>query len=285
MLHKIIIVFILLSLNINPVKSQESLKVMTFNVRYDEGPFHKGEPLPTFWINRKQMQVEVIKMNEPDVIGMQEPFLHQVKYFAEQLPDYSWIGVGRGDGKEKDEFNPVFYNKNKLKLLDWGTFWLSETPEIPSRSWDAGYNRICTWALFENKSSKKQFYVFNTHFDSQGDKARIKSAILVSEKSKSLAGHKPVFVLGDFNFKAKSKPYNEMINHELSDSKIIVKNEPLGPNGTFNGFRYGAAYENRIDFIFVNQKVRVKTYEVINYSENGLYPSDHFPVIIHAYFK
>ena len=224
-------------------------------------------------------------MNEPDVIGMQEPFLHQVKYFAEQLPDNTWIGVGRGDGKEKDEFNPVFYNKNKLKLLDWGTFWLSETPEIPSRSWDAGYNRICTWALFENKSSKKQFYVFNTHFDSQGDEARVKSAILVSEKSKSLAGDKPVFVLGDFNFKAKSKPYNQMIKHELSDSKIIVKNEPLGPNGTFNGFRYGAAYENRIDFIFVNQKVRVKTYEVINYSENGLYPSDHFPVIIHAYFK
>lgn len=255
---------------------------MTFNIRYDEALFNKGEPRPTDWANRKILQVELINTHQPDVIGMQEPHLHQVKYLDEQLPAYSWIGVGRADGKEKDEFNPIFYRNDKLTLEDSGTFWLSETPDKVSRSWDAGYDRICTWILLECKKDKKQFYVFNSHFDSKGKDARVNSAKLVNEKIKARAADKPVYVTGDFNFQPKSEPYKALISQSLSDSKIIFENEPSGSEGTFNSFRYGATHKRRIDFIFVNDKVEVKEYKVINYSKDGIYPSDHFPVLIES---
>ena len=89
---------------------------MTFNIRYDEALFNKGEPRPTDWANRKILQVKLINKHQPDVIGMQEPHLHQVKYLEEQLPAYSWFGVGRADGKDK------------LTLVESGIFGLSETP-------------------------------------------------------------------------------------------------------------------------------------------------------------
>lgn len=261
---------------------QTALKVMTFNVRYDEALFHKGEPRPTDWANRKILQVELIDKYQPDVIGMQEAHLHQIKYLKKQLPAYLWFGVGRADGKEKDEFNPLFYRKDKLVLVESGTFWLSETPEKVSRSWDSGYDRICTWALFENKLSKARFYVFNTHFDSKGKDSRVMSAKLINEKIETTAGDKPVYVLGDFNFLPESIPYKEISSKTLTDSRAISELEPAGPEGTYNSFRYGATHKQRIDFVFVNEKVKVKKYEVIDYSKDGVYPSDHFPVLLHS---
>lgn len=280
-LKYILLVFVLIVI----VKSgfgQTALKVMTFNVRYDEALFHKGEPSLTDWANRKLLQVKIINTHQPDVIGMQEPHFHQVKYLAEQLPAYKWFGVGRADGKEKGEFNPIFYRKDKLTFIQSGTFWLSETPEKVSRSWDSGYDRICTWVLFENKKSKVRFYVYNTHFDSKGKNARVISAKLINDKLKTTDEKTPVFVLGDFNFLPESIPYKEISSKTLTDSRTISELEPVGPEGTFNSFRYGATHKHRIDFIFVNEKVKVKRYEVINYSKDGVYPSDHFPVLLHA---
>lgn len=282
MKHKFLIVITILFFAVNSGTAQSSLKIMTFNVRYDEGLFHKGEPRPNHWANRKILQVELINANQPDVIGMQEPHLHQIKYLAEQLTEYSWFGVGRADGKEKDEFNPIFYKKDKLNLIESGTFWLSETPETPSRTWDAGYDRICTWALFQYKKTNEQFYVFNTHFDSKGKVARANSAKLVNEKIKAMADDKPVFVTGDFNFRPESEPYKTMVNQSLSDSKTISVSVPKGSKGTMNSFRYGATFKHRIDFIFVNDKVKVNEYQVINYSKDEIFPSDHFPVMIES---
>jgi endonuclease/exonuclease/phosphatase family metal-dependent hydrolase len=280
MKHKIIIIIATLLLVINSGIAQNPLEIMTFNVRYDEALFHKGEPRPNHWANRKLLQVELIKKYQPDVIGIQEPHLHQIQYVDEQLPAYSWFGVGRGDGKEKDEFNPKFYRNDILALVNSGTFWLSDTPDKVSRSWDASYDRICIWALFQNKKTKKQFYVFNTHFDSKGKDARVNSAKLINEKIETMAGDKPIFVTGDFNFQPESTPYSEMISQSLSDSRKVVENEPSGSEETFNNFRYGATHKHRIDFIFVNDKVDVKEYKVIDYSKDGVYPSDHFPVMV-----
>lgn len=280
MRRKIILILVILVAANCWVIAQKPLKIMTFNVRYDEALFHKGKAKPTHWANRKLLQVELIQKHKPDVIGMQEPHLHQVQFLDEKLKDYSWLGVGRDDGKTKNEFNPIFYRKDKMNLIESGTFWLSETPEVPGRGWDAGYTRICTWALFEDKISKKQFYLFNTHFDSKGKEARLKSADLLNKKMEQIAKNKPVFVCGDFNFQPDSESYNIIINESLKDSKNIVETESVGPDGTFNGFRYGAHFNRRIDFIFVNNKVEVKNYMVVDYSKEGIYPSDHFPVLI-----
>lgn len=281
-LSKPLLIALILLLATNTAFSQTQLKIMTFNVRYDEALFHTGEPQPTHWANRKVLQVELINKHQPDVIGMQEPHLHQIQYLEEQLPAYAWFGVGRADGKEKDEFNPIFYRTEKLTLINSGTFWLSETPGKVSRSWDAGYDRICTWVLLEDKHSQKQFYVFNTHFDSKGKEARLESARLINQKIMTMAEGKPVFVTGDFNFQPESAPYNKITSKSLSDSQKVSKEEPTGSEGTFNSFRYGAAHNRRIDFIFVNSKVEVETYDVVDYSKDGIYPSDHFPVLIHT---
>ena len=283
--HKINCLFLFVLLCVHSGKAQTELKVMTFNLRYDEALFNEGKPKPTDWVNRKHLQVELIQKHQPDVIGMQEPHLHQIKYLEEELPEYGWFGVGRADGKEKGEFNPVFYKNEKLTVLKSGTFWLSEMPHKPSKSWDAGYLRICTWVLFQDKKSGNKFYVFNTHFDSKGKMARLKSAELINNKIGEMAGEKPVFVLGDFNFKPNSNPYIELTGRHLSDSHTQIENIAPGPEGTFNGFRYGANFRNRIDFIFVNKNVAVKEYGVIDFSKEGIYPSDHFPVLIKTHMQ
>ncbi|MBJ6368599.1 endonuclease/exonuclease/phosphatase family protein [Snuella sedimenti] len=264
--------------------SQEQISVMSYNVGYDEALYNLGEPKENYWVNRRVHQVGLINFHDPDIIGLQEPHLHQVKYLHEKTNGYSWVGNGREDGKEEGEYNPIFYKANRFELLQSGMFWLSETPNSVSKSWDAGYTRICTWALFENKETKKQFYVFNTHFDSKGKEARVKSATLINEKINELDGNIPVFVLGDFNFSPESKAYQKMVAYGLHDSKSITQSNPYGPDGTYNGFQFDRTPEHRIDYVFVNSMVGVLKYGVLTDSYKMKYPSDHFPIWVTAKF-
>ncbi|WP_460545385.1 endonuclease/exonuclease/phosphatase family protein, partial [Echinicola sediminis] len=220
---------LLLLMSIGMVRGQEWFSLMSFNVGYDEALFNNGEPKENDWANRKAVQAALINFHGPDVIGMQEPHLHQVKYFEQMLPGYDWLGVGREDGKEEGEYNPIFYNERKLELMDSGTFWLSEIPEKASKSWDAGYTRVCTWAKFSFKETGKTIYIFNTHFDSKGKVAREKSAELINRKIKEIAANTPVMVMGDFNFLPKSTAYKKMISKGLKDSRLISKFPPYGP--------------------------------------------------------
>ncbi|MCK0158273.1 hypothetical protein MWU65_13845 [Cellulophaga sp. F20128] len=121
---------------------------MSFNVRYDEVYYDAENTALNNWSNRQRLQVSLLNFHQPDIIGMQEPLVNQVKYFVEHLFNYKWIGVGREDGRTEGEYNPKFYKANKLEVLSSGIFWLSESPDKVSKSWVAGYSRICTWALF-----------------------------------------------------------------------------------------------------------------------------------------
>ncbi|MEZ4968547.1 MAG: endonuclease/exonuclease/phosphatase family protein [Flavobacteriaceae bacterium] len=265
--------------------SQNSLNVMSFNVRYDELFYDADNTSMDDWPHRKGFQADLLEFHQPDVIGMQEPLGHQVAYFSKELPDYGWIGVGREDGKNEGEYNPIFYKKDKMELLSSGTFWLSQNPEKPSKSWDAVYTRICTWALFRLKGSGSKFYVFNTHFDSKGEKARLESARLINSRIKDLEAHIPVFVIGDFNFTPDSPAYATITGQSLQDSKVVSTVDPYGPEGTFSGFRFDKAPTNRIDYIFVNKKVKALRYGVLTDNKNQRYPSDHLPVTVFARFS
>ncbi|WP_215222738.1 endonuclease/exonuclease/phosphatase family protein [Echinicola shivajiensis] len=271
---------LLILMGIGMVRGQEIFSLMSYNVRYDEALFNVGEPKENDWANRKAIQAALISFHEPDIVGLQEPHLHQVKYFEQMLPGYGWLGVGREDGKEEGEYNPIFYNKRKLELIDSGTFWLSDSPEKPSKSWDAGYTRICTWGQFELKETGKPIYIFNTHFDSKGKIAREKSAELINNKIEEIAGKEAVMVMGDFNFSSESSAYKQMTSYGLMDSKRISKARAYGPEGTFNGFRFGQTPQNRIDFVFVNQKVEVCKYGVLTDKYDQKFPSDHLPVMV-----
>ena len=139
-------------------KQPESIRVMTFNIRYDN-----PDDGANAWPKRKDLVANLIRFYEPDMIGVQEALYGQILDIQESLPDYEWFGVGRDDGDKAGEFIPIFYNTKKFILVEKGHFWLSENCEKPGLGWDAACNRITTWGKFQSKVSGKKFFVFNTH--------------------------------------------------------------------------------------------------------------------------
>ena len=256
----------------------QEITLMSYNIRYDNS--NDGENI---WKNRKETLVNQIQFHEPDVMGTQEGLEHQIRFLDEQLKSYTYVGIARADVKEngKGEYSAIFYNTKKFTELENGTFWLSETPEKPSRGWDASLNRICTYILLKSKSTGETFWVFNTHFDHKGKLARENSAKLILGNINEINHQNfPAFLMGDFNLKPEEMPIQH-IRKEFYDSRDLTQEPPFGPVGTFNGFNINRPITNRIDYIFVSDKnIQVKKYGVLANVKDLKYPSDHFPVII-----
>lgn len=270
---KKIFLLLLVVLSLNAFSQQ--MNVMTYNIRYNNPG--DGE---NAWPNRKELVCQLLQFHEPDVFGLQEAMIDQLHDIATILPQYSWVGVGRVDGKEEGEFSPVFFNSEKYELIDSGNFWLAKDCTKPNFGWDAACIRVCTWALLSVKQSKQKFMLFNTHFDHVGEVAREESAKLILEKIKEINPKKrPIILTGDLNLFDDTTPI-KTIKTELLDSKEISEQKPYGPEGTFNGFNFNNPLERRIDYIFVNDQVKVKKYAVLSDSKNLHYPSDHLPVFI-----
>lgn len=253
----------------------QDMKIMSYNIKLDYPKEGKNS-----WTNRKPFMINQIKFYEPDVLGVQEPMPNQMKEMDSLLTDYSFVGVGRDDGKDEGEYSAIFYKKNDLEVVKSSTFWLSETPDKVSMGWDAVCNRVCTYALFQHKTTKKKFWVFNTHFDHIGKEARSKSAILILDKIKTLnIENHPVFLTGDFNMEPNHESIS-LISETLKDSKQVSE-VVFGPEGTFNGFHFDQPVTRRIDYIFVSEDIKVNKYAVLSDNWNVQYPSDHFPVFVY----
>ncbi|KAI8581576.1 hypothetical protein K450DRAFT_270097 [Umbelopsis ramanniana AG] len=223
-----------------------TLKIMTFNVRFDLNQVPERQSADTSldgeqpWSTRKWKIADTILLYEPEIVGLQEPRHHQVLDLAELLSaDYVWVGCGRSDGKEDGEYSPIFYkryvmttsiiaegaalnNENNRQILSEAnskTIWLSETPDQPgSVGWDADQTRIATVVTFDVKTDngQKQIRVINTHFDNKGEKARKESAgLLLKELS---ATQLPMVVIGDLNSEEDSAPYLELTSHQYTKS-------------------------------------------------------------------
>ena len=216
----------------------------------------------------------------PSIIGIQEGLLNQVQYIDSSLINYDYVGVGRDDGKEKGEFCAIYFDTTRYVLLKNSTFWLSETPDTISVGWDAALERICTYGLFKDRITKKEFWVFNTHFDHMGIIAREKSSGLILKRIKKINRQSlPVILMGDFNAIPNSPPVKELIT-ELSDALQISTEKLHGPGGTFNGFNEDLPIEKRIDYIFT-KNLKVLSYTHVNDRlENNRHISDHLPVMI-----
>jgi len=234
------------------------------------------------WWLRRGPQAELIRGYEPDLIGMQEVYTLQAHDLAKRLPGYAWFGLPRDDGQRRGERCPIFYRRDRFELLDQATFWLSETPDRPGpRAWGAACRRIVTWGKFRDQRTGNIFLLFNTHFDHVSALAREKSAELLVERIRQIAGASPVLVTGDFNTTGTTPPYRT-ITALLRDSRLISAAPPAGPEGTFAALQIGPP-EERIDFIFVSPDVAVPRYQAIADSNaHGRRPSDHLPVLISA---
>ncbi|WP_281763995.1 endonuclease/exonuclease/phosphatase family protein [Neptunitalea lumnitzerae] len=255
--------------------SQE-INIMTYNIRYGNETDDENS-----WSFRKEALVNLINYYSPDVMGTQEGLQYQLEYIAKNS-SYKYIGVGRDNGKKEGEYSAIFYNSKKFKVLKSATFWLSPTPDVPSKGWDAALNRVCTYGLFENKETKSRFYVFNAHFDHVGVQARAEAAKLMLLKLKELnTDNLPAFVTGDFNLTPASEPI-QIFSQQLNDSYTHSTTKPYGPAGTWNAYHFSENPVNRIDYIFTSGNLKVLKYRTITDFYDFKYPSDHLPVLITA---
>ncbi|WP_019614910.1 endonuclease/exonuclease/phosphatase family protein [Psychromonas ossibalaenae] len=264
--------------------------VMSFNVRNSKdsvaGSSYDGN---NTWENRKGIVVSIFDEQKIDIAGLQEPFNDQLIYLAQNLPDYGWVGVARDDGNTKGEAVPIFYRTDKYVKLGGGTFWLSDTPGVvASLGWDAELPRITTWVRLEEKDTGKRVLVFNAHFDHIGKTARQESARLLSKKAEKIIGNgsDAVIVLGDLNFERSDTASYKALTDLFEDAKTAAQTPFKSIDDhdyTYHG--YGKEPTEDIDYIFVNTQLNVNTFKYENVIKDGIYASDHLPVIANVSFK
>ena len=250
----------------------QELNVGSFNIR-NGGPLRPGQERPkkgdyskfNGWDDRKQYLCDMINLEAFDVFGSQEVKKKQLDEMMALLPDYDYVGVGRDDGAEKGEYCPVIYRKKEFKLLNSGTFWLSETPNEVTKGWDAACYRVCTWAYLQRKSDKARFYFLSTHLDHKGKEARINGGKLVVDWIKEHCKGENVIVVGDFNVTQSSDTYKVFVDSGILEDTYETAKYKFAPTGTFNGFNPRRYTTYRIDHIFVTKGTKVSRYGVLTY--------------------
>ena len=278
--------------------------VGSYNIRYkNDADSINGN----VWAKRCQVICDQVNFMAPDIFGAQEVLKNQLDDMLARLDGYDYIGVGRDDGKTEGEFAAIFYKTDRLRLLDCGNFWLSETPETPGLGWDAACVRICTWGRFAKQTATNDdaFYFFNTHMDHVGVTARREASRLIVEKIRDIAQGAPVILSGDFNVDQNDEIYNIFTESGLLKDSFLTTRLRFAENGTFNSFNSALYTDSRIDHIFVSPTTSVDSYGVltnsywlpneesvdtikgndapqqINFSKyTRRLPSDHYPVFI-----
>jgi endonuclease/exonuclease/phosphatase family metal-dependent hydrolase len=253
-----------------------SLCVMTFNLRY------AGPKPPNSWPERRPVMRDCIRRVAPDLLGTQEGLYDQLKDLAADLPEYEWIGLGR-EGGSHGEFMAVFYRRDRFEPLEFDHFWLSDTPDVVgSSTWGNTNRRMVTWVRFRERRSGREFYFWNTHLDNAVELARQKGAALIVERAARFKTELPLLLTGDFNATAgASRPY-EILTQEggFADTWQLAREHINDKFNSFHGYRPPVENGVRIDWILVRGAVTVEKTEIVTYSENGQYPSDHFPVAV-----
>jgi endonuclease/exonuclease/phosphatase family metal-dependent hydrolase len=230
------------------------------------------------WGRRKLLVTAVIRKSGSDLIGLQEAELFQVKDLVAMLGEYDWYGVGRDDGRVQGEMTAVLVKRSSFEIVAARTLWLSETPEAVSKGWDAMLKRTLTQVTLKSKATGRVIHLLNTHFDHKGDQARLESARLLVRTARSAADAEAVIVTGDLNLRDNHPAYQHL-TISLQDAASISQTPPTGGNMTFSGFGKDLQRDNKIDFVFVSAGQRVQSHQVIADLYEGLYPSDHFPVV------
>lgn len=194
-----------------------SITVISYNIRL--GTADDGT---NSWQYRYPASAMMVADQNPDIFGVQEAYDFQVKYLEDYCEGYASVGVGREDGKHKGEHMSIFYKKKRIKLLKWGTFWLSETPDKPSMGWDAACFRTATWALLKDKESGRRFFFVNTHLDHRGWEARKNGlALIVDRIARINPDNLPMVLTGDFNMRIDRPEFDDL-------KKVMVNTREIG---------------------------------------------------------
>lgn len=262
-----------------PEKAEGTTRIMSFNVRCA----NDGEQTIT---NRSKVAIEMLKAYMPDSFGVQECTPRWKRIFFYNLGDkYACVGKARDFYGPYTEYSSIYYLKDKYNLIDSDTFWLSETPDKPySKSFNTTCTRIATWAMLEEKTTGKRYLHVNTHLDHKLDSTKdAQMKVLIDRVLGELAGDYPVVMTGDFNAYENSSVY-AVACKSFDDSKYVAKNSDDGPTFTKYGQKKPDG-KGAIDFIFVAKGTEVENYKIIRNTVQGIYPSDHFPIISDIYLK
>ena len=268
---------VILPLTVRAQKNNEDadgLKVMSYNIRL--GSANDGT---NSWAMRYTATGKMLEDQKPDVFGVQEALEYQVR-FIEEMCGYESVGVGRDNGKKEGEYMSIFWNKKKVSMLKWGTFWLSETPDKPSMGWDAACKRTATWALMKDKRTGKKFYFVNTHLDHKGKEAQKNGLKLIVERIAEINpdGY-PMILTGDFNMEPDNSNLADLDSKMQSVRKIA---ENTDAHDTFNGWGRGKGI---IDYIYVSGFSSYPEYQTVTkrYADRK-FVSDHYPVCARLIF-
>ncbi|MBE6775420.1 MAG: endonuclease/exonuclease/phosphatase family protein [Ruminococcaceae bacterium] len=256
-----------------PEKDAGATRVMSFNLRCKDDPEGSID-------NRSQIALEVINQYAPDSFGIQEATPKWLRILDEKVGDrYARIGQARDFFGPLSEYNCVYYLKDKYNLLDSGTFWLSETPyKKYSVDYDSACRRIASWAVLEDKETGKVYTHINTHLDHVLESTRdAQCKVLLAEMAK-LQTQGTVVITGDFNTYSDGDVYASMTAG--ADDAAITADVAVGAGITYHNYGKKADEgQGAIDFIFLTKGTPVDTYKVIRDTVQGMYPSDHYPVI------
>lgn len=250
---------------------------MSFNIRYGTAP--DGE---NAWPLRRAFVMRVIRDFDPAVIGVQEALRFQLDEVDAALADMREIGVGRDDGIEAGEYSAILFDTLRLGLLDHGTFWLSDTPDVPgSMTWGNHYPRLVTWAHLRDEAAAMSFYVLNTHWDHESQNARERSARQIMDWLASHAAGAPVLLMGDFNAGEDNAAFRRLIGGGANGVQLFDTFRALHPAarhvGTYHAFS-GDRSGEKIDAVLASTEWAVTDAAIVTTSDNGRFPSDHFPV-------
>lgn len=252
----------------------EKITIATYNIRTDTEADGNWS-----WTNRRAHVLNLIRYHDWDIFGAQEVQPHQLADLK-SLTDYGVVGLAREDGINQGEYNALFYKKEQFDLLRTESFWLSETPAIPSIHPTAGCPRVCVCAFLKSKETGTEFAVATTHLDHISEESRLFGANIILEHCLSKITDQPLVLVGDFN-----APPTEATYHLLTQSLRDAKKQPdttfYGPLGTFQDFDYDKPWNDfeEIDYVFVSQQLPVEKVGVLTDNCDGRYPSDHFPVV------
>jgi endonuclease/exonuclease/phosphatase family metal-dependent hydrolase len=260
---------------------------MTFNIR---GYWHPGDGVNQ-WHHREALNVATIRRAAPHLIGFQEAQGRNLKAYKMLLPEYWYTEGPQYGNRPPHEWNAVFWDRARLQPIDSGGFWLSETPERPSRSWDTDNIRSATWLKFRCLDSGAKFVHLNTHLDHVSEGARINGSKLIIERLRELQSDgSAAIVTGDFNTTPGSATYRLYAEAGFVDTFIAANNSDHDPmesytNHGWRGYPWGRDDDTpqRIDWILVRDgaatSVGARSCSIIRDAEPPVYPSDHFAVV------
>ena len=248
---------------------KDSLLVMSYNIRNS----HK-EDGPNAWDIRRSATPAMLDAVNPDIFGVQEAYPEQQEYILEQCPRFKAIGVGRNDGDQDGERTTVFYNTKVLEMLDGGTWWLSETPDVPSVGWDAKYPRTATWVKMKDRRNGRSFYFVNTHLDHKGVNARREGLRMVVSKIREMDPDVPMVFTGDFNVEPADSCLMVLDSLMLSARATATVSDTTA---SFNGFK---GPQTIIDYIYYSGFTKADEFRVVTESFDGKpFISDHYPIV------